>query len=91
MSFSEDTIIQKSENVLSSALGSESVILDHEQGLYFGLEEVGSFVWEKIQEDNYTVAQLKEAVLAEYEIDEATAEKDLQGFLTQLHQEKLIN
>lgn len=91
MSFSADTIIQKSENVLSSALGSESVILDHEQGLYFGLEEVGSYVWEKIQEDNYTVAQLKEAILNEYDIDEATAEKDLHSFLGQLQLEKLIN
>jgi hypothetical protein len=90
MSFSLTTPIIVSTNVLSSQLGAESIILDHEKGEYFGLDNVGSFVWEKIQAGETTLSELKTAVMEEFEIDEATCESDLQALLAQFAAEKLI-
>jgi hypothetical protein len=82
--------IKLSDNVLSSQLGEESVILDHVKGEYFGLEGVGSFVWELIQQKNCTVADLEQAIVDTYEVDPATAKTDLQNLLAQLKEENLI-
>jgi Coenzyme PQQ synthesis protein D (PqqD) len=90
MAYNQTDIIKVSDTVLSSQLGDESVILDHQHGLYFGLDNVGSFVWEKIQEKEMTVAEIKEAVLEEFEIDDATATTDLESLFNQLKEEKLI-
>lgn len=90
MAYLQTDIIKISDTVLSSQLGDESVILDHEKGEYFGLDNVGSFVWEKIQDKEMTVAEIKEAVLEEFDTDEATAEKDIEVLLSQLKEEKLI-
>jgi hypothetical protein len=90
MQYQNSDIIKVSDTVLSSQLGDESVILDHQHGLYFGLEGVGSFVWEKIQEKEMTVAQIKEAVAEEFDADDATIETDLNKLLAQLKEEQLI-
>ncbi len=90
MTYQNTDIIKISDTVLSSQLGDESVILDHQHGLYFGLEGVGSFVWEKIQEKEMTVAEIKAAVLEEFDTDEETASADLDVLLAQLKEEQLI-
>jgi hypothetical protein len=90
MAYSQTDTIKISDTVLSSQLGDESVILDHQHGLYFGLDGVGSFVWEKIQEKEMTVAEIKEAVLEEFDTDEATANTDIEALLEQLKEENLI-
>jgi hypothetical protein len=90
MQYQNSDIIKVSDTVLSSQLGDESVILDHQHGLYFGLEGVGSFVWEKIQEKEMTVAQIKEAVAEEFDADDATIDTDLNTLLAQLKEEQLI-
>lgn len=90
MAYAPTDTIKISDTVLSSQLGDESVILDHQHGLYFGLEGVGSFVWEKIQEKEMTVAEIKEAVLEEFDTDEDTADTDINALLVQLKEENLI-
>lgn len=90
MTYQNTDTIQVSDTVLSSQLGDESVILDHQHGLYFGLEGVGSFVWEKIQESPMTVAEIKAAVAEEFDADEATIEADINALLIQLKEEQLI-
>jgi hypothetical protein len=90
MVFKNSDTIKLSDTVLSSQLGDESVILDHEHGLYFGLEGVGSFIWEKIQEKEMSVAEIKEAVLEVFEVEPAIVDKDIETLLLQLKEEKLI-
>lgn len=90
MAYLESDIIKISDTVLSSQLGDESVILDHKHGQYFGLDNVGSYVWELIQEREMTVGEIKAAILEEFEIDENTAQTDLETLLAQLKEEQLI-
>lgn len=44
------------------------------------LNETGSFIWKCLSED-ISYSQLLDSILAEYEIDEATAKADLDEFL----------
>lgn len=53
------------------------------------VNEVGAFLWEKLQEE-ITEQELVEAVLAEYEVDADTAQKDVSEFLDYLVQGAIL-
>ena len=53
------------------------------------LNEVGVFIWNKMQ-DEYTCEQLLKSVLDEFDIDEEHARSDLTEFLQQLEEAHLI-
>ena len=53
------------------------------------LNETGSFLWERIQADVERDA-LIQALLAEYDTDEATAARDVDAFLTKLREAGLL-
>ena len=54
------------------------------------LNEVGVFIWNKLQ-DECTYEQLLKAVLDEFDIDEEHARNDLKEFLQQLEEAHLIH
>jgi phosphoribosylformylglycinamidine (FGAM) synthase PurS component len=74
---------------VSSSLAEEAVILDLKSGKYYGLNPVGASIWSLIQQP-ITVAQIKAALLAEYEVDAETCEQDLQTLLQDLLSNGLI-
>lgn len=75
---------------ISTLTGDEVVILNYQKGLYFGLNETGTFIWNKIKQSPKTFAELKTSLLNKYEADESIIEKDLIELLQNLHNEKLI-
>lgn len=79
-----------SQNQVSSKLATETVILNHKAGTYYNLNEVGSFIWEKLTEGTQSFEELLAAMLNEYEIDEETCRNDLKEILQQLVDEKLV-
>lgn len=46
----------------------------------FNLNETAGFLWEKLNE-NSSAEELKNQLLEEFDVDEATAEKDVNAFL----------
>lgn len=79
-----------STNQVSSSLDNETIILNHDAGVYYGLDEVGTLVWEQLQQKPATVEELKKTVLEEFDIDEATCENDIKVLLKELMDEKLV-
>ena len=55
----------------------------------FILTELGSFIWDLLPNANSEEDILK-AVLAEYEVDEATAKADIQMFLNKLRKLEIL-
>ena len=53
------------------------------------LTPVGAFLWKKLEADTDEDA-LTKAVLAEYEVDEATARRDVHAFLEKLRAHGLL-
>lgn len=72
---SESRIV-KAENQVSSDLGGEAVILSLHDGMYYGLDAVGARVWSLVQQPR-KVAELRDAIVAEYEVDSVRCEADL--------------
>lgn len=55
----------------------------------FVLTELGSFIWDLLPEAE-TEAQILEKILEDYEVDEATARKDLELFLDKLRNMEIL-
>lgn len=89
MNISSNSIVVATDSQVSSALGDETVILHFNKGAYFGLNEVGSIIWQKLQQPQ-TVGSIREAILREYDVDADQCEHDVINLLRQLHEQGLI-
>ncbi|RDB06637.1 PqqD family protein [Runella aurantiaca] len=90
MNFDANQTFKLSPRQVSSSLDNETIILNHDAGIYYDLNEVGTFIWEQLQQKPSTLAELKNAILEEFEVEEATCENDIKMLLTQLMDEKLV-
>lgn len=84
----DSTIVATKEQV-SADLAGESVILNLKSGVYYGLDPVGATVWGLIQEPK-SLSEVRDAILAEYDVTAAQCENDLIALLGQLESEGLI-
>ena len=53
------------------------------------VNEIGAFLWKKLQEE-ITMDALVASVLAEYDVDEATARVDVSEFVEQLREKNIL-
>jgi hypothetical protein len=78
-----DTAVVRNPRLIAADMDGDLVMMSIESGEYFGLGGVGTRVWELIATP-HTLAQLTQAICAEYEVDEATCEPDISRFLADL-------
>jgi hypothetical protein len=71
-------------------LEDEAAILHLKSGVYFGLNEVGAFIWRLLQQPR-TVGEVRAAILAAYEVSPEQASHDLHALLAELRQHELID
>jgi hypothetical protein len=74
---------------VSVEVDGEAVILGLADGVYYGLDPVGARVWGLLEQPR-TVAELRDAVVAEWEVDAPTAERDLLDLLADLAARGLV-
>src|SRR5258708_38452787 len=71
-------------------LDDEVAILNLKTGVYFGLNEVGAWIWRFIQQPR-TVAQVQTALLDEFDVTPEQSLADLEALLSELAQHQLID
>jgi len=86
---SRDTVLVAASDQVSAELEGEAVILGLADGVYYGLDGVGALVWERLREP-CTVAELRDAVTAAFDVDAETAERDLLVLLRELAERRLV-
>lgn len=77
------TRITVPESVLFRDLDGEAVLLETGSGRYYGLNEVGTRMWNLIQLHGETEAACR-ALLAEYDVPEDRLREDLERFIATL-------
>ena len=85
----KDSIVVAVKDQVSSDLAGEVVILDLRRGMYYGLDAVGARIWALIQEPR-SVEAIRDAILAEYEVEPEPCEHDLLALLGDLASAHLI-
>jgi hypothetical protein len=89
MNIAETTTVVVSRNQLSTIVGEETVILQLDDGKYFGLNQVGSTVWQLLQQPR-TVGNIKSELLEQYDVTPEQCERDLLHLLAGLVEAGLI-
>lgn len=74
---------------VSCPLGEESAILSLTNTVYYGLNPVGTRVWNLLQRPR-TVGELRDALLDEYDVESERCERDLLDLLERMRVEGLI-
>jgi hypothetical protein len=78
-----------SDEVLSQEVNGETVLLDLQGESYFGLDEVGTRIWQLLQEKS-TVAQAVNTLFQEYDVSREQLESDVGQLLEKLIDAGLI-
>jgi len=89
MTISKDSVVVAVKSQVSCQLDAETVVLDYDKGLYFGLNEVGTLIWNQVQQPR-KVQEIRDAILREYEVSNEQCERDLFTLLRQLSEEGLV-
>jgi hypothetical protein len=87
--FSPSTTVVATQDHISSTLSGEEVILDLTEGAYYGLNEVGTVVWQRLATPQ-RVEALCDAVEAEYDVTRDVLMADLKVLLADLLDRNLI-
>jgi hypothetical protein len=83
----EDTFVI-SKDAIFRDLDGEGVILDLNAGTYFGLNEIGTRIWQLIAE-NGALKTVFHALCDEYDVAPETLERDLLALVTDLAEARL--
>ena len=82
------------KNLLKREIAGESFLVPLGKSMYdskglFALTELAAFIWDLLPEVE-TEEEILQKILSEYDVDEATAGKDLTEFLEKLRDMKII-
>ncbi|WP_276699769.1 PqqD family protein [Methanobacterium formicicum] len=89
MELSGSTIITVNKDYVYCNVEDEMVLLGMEDGIYYGLNPVGAFVWEQIKEPK-TIDQVRDAILDEYDVEKEECERDLFELLQEMTEKGLV-
>ena len=82
--------MKRSSSTMARSVDDELVILDVPSGRFFGLNDVGSVIWDRLERDA-THEQLVDAVVAVYDVDRETASADVASLVDQLTDAGLVS
>ena len=77
------------ETVFAQEVDGEMVLLDMESENYFGLDEVGTAIWQAMQEKE-TLKEVFDLLLEQYEVEAEVLENDLSDFVGKLVESGLV-
>ncbi len=81
--------IRINDDILFKDLQGEIVILSPKEGVYFGLDPVGTRAWQLIQHHG-RLGAVKDAMLKEYEVSAERLWEDLQDLVSSLLDNGLV-
>lgn len=85
----DTSIIVADKDLLCCNLSEGAVILDLKSGVYYGLDDVGTYIWGLIQEPR-VMTDICAAVLAEYAVEPERCRSDLRQLLAEMIDRNLI-
>jgi hypothetical protein len=81
---------QVASEVLSSKIDDEAILMSFEADSYFGLNSVGSRIWEILSGEAKTIDELVSILIEEYEVGEKQCREEVERFIEDMVGRKLI-
>ena len=89
MRFGPTCRLSRTENLLSTQLDEETVLMSIDAGAYYGLEGPARSIWE-ILETPMTFSALVDRLVEEYRVSPETCAADVERFLGEMEREGLL-
>jgi hypothetical protein len=89
MEISSDSTVVSTRRLVSADLGEEVILLHLENGLYFGLENVGARIW-KLLEKPVRVGEIERMLLEEYDVEPEKCHAEVVSLLNKLVDQNLV-
>ncbi|MCK5679644.1 lasso peptide biosynthesis PqqD family chaperone [bacterium] len=83
------SVIARNRELVSSDIDGEVVMMSIENGKYYGLDLIGSRIWELIEKP-LPVSDLIDQLLLEFKVERETCEKDVIYFLQKLDDDNML-
>ncbi|VWX62130.1 lasso peptide biosynthesis PqqD family chaperone [Sphingorhabdus sp. 109] len=84
-----DSVVQRNPEMVSADMDGEMVMMSIEDSAYYGLNAVGSDLWEAMEKP-VSVTALCDRVTENFDIDLATCRSDVMELLTDLRARNLV-
>ena len=84
------SVVVSSDNVTSTQIEGESILLDLEEGVYYGLNSVGGAIWEEIQEP-MLIEDIVRAITNTYDVERGQCREDVLALVTDLEENGLVD
>jgi hypothetical protein len=81
--------VRRSDVFANELSASESVMLDMDRGMYFGVQDVAKAIWDELSAP-VSIEELCAALRERFEVDERTCREEVESFLDHLHRENLV-
>ena len=81
--------VRISHHTLSQELSGETVLLELSRGVYFGLDEVGTRIWQLLARGD-SLDEIVAALVDEYEVSADAAAADLRALVGELEERRLV-
>jgi len=88
--FDGDSVVVARGDIMSGAVDDETVLMSAEAGRYYGLDDIGSDIWRRLQTP-VRIDDLCTALAADYAADPKVVEVDVLALLEKLHRDNLID
>jgi hypothetical protein len=83
------TIVSRSPSVLTAEIDSEVLMMSVEQEEYFGLDDVGSNIWKRL-DPPCTFADLIDRLAADYDADRENIAEDVRALLATMAERGVV-
>lgn len=84
-----NAVLVAAPDQVSCDIGNQMAILNLKSGIYYGLDSVGSRVWELVQEPR-PIGEIEAKLVAEYDVEPARLQPELRGLCDELAEAGLI-
>jgi hypothetical protein len=82
---------QASDDVIAREVGGEMVLLDLASGLYFGLDPVGTRIWDRLADGHCSLAEVCDTIEQEFDAPRTQIETDVHALVAQLLDKNLVS
>lgn len=85
-----NTLVRQNPDQIAAEADGEVLMMHIESGTYYGLNEVGSFIWKQLAAPR-SVEEVCTAIQSEFEVDAARCTEDALAFLRGMVEDGLVD
>ncbi len=89
VSLSLSSRVKVSDDTLFQALSGETVLLELSRGVYYGLDEIGTRIWNLLAEGR-SLEETVDVLVEEYDVDRARGAADVLRLVGELEERRLL-